>query len=91
MRRPTRAVLLAAFVVLSLAPFAAARADVATGVGPGREPVPTGFAPTIRVPQQAPTIQAAVDRAKPGGMVLIAPGVYSKPWSCGRRTSRSAA
>jgi Phospholipase_D-nuclease N-terminal/Right handed beta helix region len=79
MRRPTRAVLLAAFVVaLSLAPFAAARADVANPVGPGREPVPTGFAPTIRVPQQAPTIQAAVDRAKPGGMVLIAPGVYSE-------------
>lgn len=48
------------------------------GVGPGREPVPGGFAPTIRVPQQAPTIQEAVDRAKPGGMVLISPGVYDE-------------
>jgi hypothetical protein len=32
--------------------------------------------PTIRVPQDAPTIQAAVDRAQPGTLVLIAPGVY---------------
>ncbi len=46
------------------------------GVGPGREPPPSGFAATIRVPQQAPTIQAAVDRAHPGGMVLVSPGVY---------------
>jgi plastocyanin len=45
-------------------------------VGPGRETPPSGFAPTIRVPQQAPTIQAGVDRAKPGGMVLVSPGVY---------------
>lgn len=50
----------------------------AGGVGPGREPVPGGFAPTIRVPQQAPTIQAAVDRARPGGMVLVAPGIYDE-------------
>jgi Right handed beta helix region/Phospholipase_D-nuclease N-terminal len=46
------------------------------GVGPEREPVPTGYAGTIRVPQDFATIQAAVDHAKPGGMVLIAPGVY---------------
>ena len=44
------------------------------GVGPGREPVPTGYAGTIRVPQDFDTIQAAVDHAKPGGMVLVAPG-----------------
>jgi plastocyanin len=48
----------------------------AGGVSPGREPVPGGFAPTIRVPADAPTVQAAVDAARPGGMVLIAPGVY---------------
>ncbi len=46
------------------------------GVGPGREPVPIGYAGTIRVPQDFDTIQAAVDHAKPGGMVLVAPGVY---------------
>jgi plastocyanin len=45
-------------------------------VGPDREPVPTGFAPTVRVPADFGTIQEAVDHAKPGGMVLIAPGVY---------------
>jgi len=48
------------------------------GVGPGREPVPTGYAATIRVPKDFDTIQAAVDHAKPGGMVLIAPGIYSE-------------
>ena len=46
------------------------------GVGPGREPVPAGFAATVRVPADFPTVQEAVDHAKPGGMVLIAPGVY---------------
>jgi plastocyanin len=45
-------------------------------VGPGREAPPTGFADTIRVPQDEPTIQRGVDAAEPGGMVLIAPGVY---------------
>ena len=47
-------------------------------VGPGREPVPRGFADTVRVPADAPTIQEAVDRAEPGGMVLISPGVYDE-------------
>jgi len=46
------------------------------GVSPGREPAPTGFGATVRVPADYPTIQEAVDRAEPGGLVLIAPGVY---------------
>ena len=46
------------------------------GVSPGREPVPGGFAATVRVPADYPTVQEGVDHAKPGGMVLIAPGVY---------------
>jgi plastocyanin len=45
-------------------------------IGPGREPVPGGFADTVRVPQDETTIQEGVDAAEPGGMVLIAPGVY---------------
>jgi len=45
-------------------------------VGPGREPVPAGFGDVVRVPEDAATIQEAVDRAEPGGMVLVSPGVY---------------
>ncbi len=45
-------------------------------VGPGREPVPPGFAETVHVPADFPTIQEAVDHAAPGGMVLVDAGVY---------------
>lgn len=45
-------------------------------VGPGREAPPSGFADTVKVPQDEPSIQAGVDAAEPGGMVLISPGVY---------------
>lgn len=48
------------------------------GVSPGREPVPGGFAATVRVPADYPTVQEGVDHAQPGGMVLIAPGVYNE-------------
>jgi hypothetical protein len=41
-----------------------------------RDPVPAGPSGTVRVPRDADTIQKAVDLAKPGGLVLIAPGVY---------------
>jgi plastocyanin len=46
------------------------------GGAPGRDPVPAGPAGTVRVPEGASTIQEAVGRARPGGLVLIAPGVY---------------
>jgi len=45
-------------------------------VGPGRESPPRGLGTTLRVPRQYPTIQRAVDAAKPGDLVLISPGVY---------------
>jgi hypothetical protein len=59
-------------------PVTLAQDDGATAgaVGPGREPVPGAFGDTVRVPGDAETIQAAVDAAEPGGMVLIEPGVY---------------
>ena len=33
---------------------------------------------TIKVPADKPTVQAAVDAAKPGDLILIAPGVYKE-------------
>lgn len=45
-------------------------------VGPGRETPPALPGDEIVVPLDAPTIQEAVDDAEPGGIVLIAPGVY---------------
>jgi plastocyanin len=45
-------------------------------VGPGREPVPSGPGAIIRVPEDQATIQAAVDAAEPGDLVLIGPGTY---------------
>jgi plastocyanin len=46
------------------------------GGAPGPDPVPGGPAGTVRVPEDVPTIQRAVDQAEPGGVVLIAAGVY---------------
>jgi plastocyanin len=45
-------------------------------VGPGRERPPSLPGRTIRVPQDAPTVQRAVDEASPGDLVLVFPGVY---------------
>ncbi|MBC3986696.1 right-handed parallel beta-helix repeat-containing protein [Streptomyces sp. AC536] len=42
--------------------------------GEGRRPA--GAHVTIRVPADAPTISAAVSLARPGDLVLVAPGVY---------------
>ena len=67
-----------------------------SAVGPGREPVPSGPGATIRVPQDQPTIQGAVDVARPGDMVLIGPGVYHEsvrvltPYLTLRGTDRNA-
>ncbi|MFM7718429.1 MAG: right-handed parallel beta-helix repeat-containing protein [Actinomycetota bacterium] len=65
-------------------------------VGPGREdPVaPTGD--VVRVPEDAPTIQEGVRRARRGDLVLVGPGVYreavvvTKPYVTIRGTDRNA-
>lgn len=43
---------------------------------PGRAPERPVGGQTIRVPADAPTIQAAVDGARPGDLVFVAPGIY---------------
>ena len=71
---------MAGIVVVGDVPISSVEGVVAAGgsgdVGPGREPIPGGFSQTVRVPHDAPTIQAAVDTVEPGGMVLLDPGVY---------------
>ncbi|WP_180990311.1 right-handed parallel beta-helix repeat-containing protein [Streptomyces noursei] len=52
------------------------------GSGSGRRP--TGAQVTIRVPADAPTISAAVSLARPGDLVLVAPGVYHESVKIGR-------
>jgi plastocyanin len=47
-----------------------------SNTGPGREPVPSSPGITIRVPDDQPTIQGAVNAAEPGDLILIGPGVY---------------
>ena len=64
----------------SLAVGDATSATPIAPVGGGTEPAPAFAASgrTIRVPADATTIQAAVDRAKKGDLVLVSPGVYKE-------------
>jgi Phospholipase_D-nuclease N-terminal len=73
---PLLALLTALGVMLAVDAETAHAADAGADVGPGREPPPAVPGPVVRVPADAPTIQAAVDAAKPGGLVLVSPGVY---------------
>jgi hypothetical protein len=78
MRPGVRALLFLAFPLLLASPASRAGAQEGGEVGPGREHPPALPGGEIRVPQDAPTIQSAVDAAEPGGLVLISPGVYEE-------------
>ena len=79
-RRPVTcpASLVAGALVGLLVAGPAAATPFGQEAGPGYEPVPGGFADTVRVPADFPTIQQGVDAAEPGGMVLIGGGVYEE-------------
>jgi parallel beta helix pectate lyase-like protein/phospholipase D-like protein len=90
MHRRLRASCVLAFLALVVSPQARASLNTRLGVeaaaaapiaqtgdvGPGRETPPSLPGETVLVPQDAATIQEAIDVAEPGGLVLIAPGVY---------------
>jgi hypothetical protein len=78
MRPRVRALFMLAVPVLLAFPASRAWAQEAGQVGPGREPPPALPGGEVRVPQDRPTIQAGVDAAEPGGLVLISPGVYEE-------------
>ena len=78
MRRRVRACILLAFPLLLGLSASRALAPEGGEVGPGREQPPALPGGEIRVPRDATTIQAAVDAAQPGGIVLISPGVYEE-------------
>jgi plastocyanin len=61
---------------VSVARQAAAGGAAPVGAGAAPAPAIPATGRTIRVPADAPTIQRAVDRARPGDLVLVSPGVY---------------
>jgi hypothetical protein len=49
--------------------------DSAGDMGFGSEIPPSLLGETVRVPQDQPTMQRAVDAAEPDGLVVISPGM----------------
>ena len=76
-RRRAAAIALAALSVGSVAVRTGAAGAVGRA-GTDGPPVFRATGRTIRVPADTHTIQAAVNRAKPGDLVLVSPGVYKE-------------
>ena len=71
---------LSAVMALAVLAFAV---PLVPGVPAGASSVSKLPKSTIRVPRDEPTIQLAVDAAKPGTLVLVAPGVYNEAVTVG--------
>ncbi len=72
-------ILASAVALLAGVPTSAAAYRVPTSTARPARATPAGnhaFARTLRVPADYPTIQAAVDAAQSGDLVLVSPGVY---------------
>jgi hypothetical protein len=72
-----RHLIIATLLALSLV-LVACSGDDSSGTATTTTAEPTGDGATINVPDDQPTIQAAVDAAAPGDLILIAPGVYEE-------------
>ncbi len=67
--------------VLVLAMFGALVMVAACTSDPGAQPTEEVSGPTgmvIAVPADQPTVQAAVDEAEPGDLILVSPGIYTE-------------
>ncbi len=74
--RPGRRALLALAATAAL--LAACGGEQSGGADPDQVAATPGTARTIAVPGDAETVQAAVDQARPGDLVLVEPGTYAE-------------
>lgn len=73
-----------AYLLLAMGLLAGCAGTTAQTIGPGPIPadqiqlpaLPPGVPATLHIPTDYPTIQSAVDAARPGQIILVAPGVY---------------
>ncbi|MCX6524087.1 MAG: right-handed parallel beta-helix repeat-containing protein, partial [Actinobacteria bacterium] len=78
MRKATFKLMLAFLATLALFATACSGSDSESGGDSNNADSGSDSAMTIAVPADQPTIQDAVDAAKPGALILISPGVYNE-------------